>query len=81
MCLNKIRNLPTKLALQNIKAGLLKSQPSAKAFSPLSNLDSIVRCDVTETDSSTLSQISRGQPGKLRVSFKTLKSSCLTAEK
>ena len=64
MCLNKIRNLPTKLALQNIKAGLLKSQPSAKAFSPLSNLDSIVRCDVTETDLSTLSQISRGQPGK-----------------
>lgn len=67
MCLNKIRNLPTKLALQNIKAGLLKSQPSAKAFSPLSNLASIVRCDVTnvtETDSSTLSQISRGQPGK-----------------
>jgi len=64
MCLNKIRNLPTKLALLNIEADLLKSQPSAKAFSALSSLDSIVRCDVTETDSSTISQISSGQPSK-----------------
>lgn len=64
MCLSKIRNLPTKLALQNIEAGLPKSQPIAKTFSALSSLDSIVRCDITETDSSTLSQISRGQPGK-----------------
>lgn len=64
MCLNKIRNLPTQLALKNIEAGLLKSQPTASDFSALPTLDSIVRCDVTETDSSTLSKISRGQPGK-----------------
>lgn len=75
MCLNKIRNLPIKLALQNIEACLLKSQPSSKAFSALSSLDSFARCDVTETDSSTLSQISRGQPGKREPSGTRLQKS------